>query len=95
MSFYYNPVLVFQNEWLFNTQPETLLEWIWPSHFFLNILNQKEKEKSSKKSPGLVHPRKSTFTKQQETNKSQESDQTDKAAGEIPDRKGWLPVEHK
>ena len=28
MSFYYNPVLVFQNEWLFNTQPETLLEWI-------------------------------------------------------------------
>ena len=83
MSFYYNPVLVFQ--------PEALLEWIWPSHFFLNILNQKEK----KKSPGLIHPRKSTFTKQQETKMCQESDQTDKAAGEIPDRKEWLPTEHK
>ena len=47
-----------------------------------------ESKGKKKKSPGLVHPRKSTFTKQQETKMCQESDQTDKAAGEIPNRKG-------
>ena len=70
MSFYYNSVLVFQNEWLFNTQPEALLKLILASHFFLK-LNQREKKSSKKnKSPGLVHPWKSTFTKQQETKRA-------------------------
>lgn len=37
---------VFQNEWLFNTQPEALWKAILTFHFFLSISNLKEKKKN-------------------------------------------------